>query len=53
MTTAIPASTLQDIVSTLKLGLIYIAQHREQYSCVLEGTEQLGNVNTAKLKIKG
>jgi hypothetical protein len=53
MTTAIPASTLQDIVSTLKLGLIYIAQHREQYTCVLEGTEQIGNVSTAKLKIKG
>lgn len=53
MTTEIPASTLQNIMSSLKLGLIYIAQHREQYSCVLEGTERIGNVNTAKLKITG
>ncbi len=32
---------------------IYIAQHRDQYSCVSQGTEQIGNVRTAKLKIRG
>jgi hypothetical protein len=53
MTTAVPALTLQDMMSSLKLELIYIAQHREQYSCVLEGAEQIGNVSTAKLKVKG
>jgi hypothetical protein len=53
MTTAVPAATLEDMMSSLKLELIYIAQHRDQYSCILEGTEQIGNMNTAKLKIRG
>jgi hypothetical protein len=53
MTTAVPAATLEDMTSSLKLEPIYIAQHRDQYSCVLEGAEQIGNINTAKLKIKG
>lgn len=44
MTTAVPASTLQELESGLKLDLIYIAQHRNDYSCVLDGTEQIGNV---------
>jgi hypothetical protein len=37
----------------MKLEPIYISQHRDQYSCVLEGTEQSGNLVTAKLKVKG
>jgi len=52
MTTAVPTATLQDLTLTSKLELIYIAQHREQYGCALEGTEQIGNLNTAKLRIK-
>jgi outer membrane lipoprotein-sorting protein len=52
MTTAVPASVLQELESGLKLDLIYIAQHRTEYSCVLDGTEQIGNVTTAKLKVK-
>jgi len=53
MTTAVPEATLQELQMSLKLELIYIAQHRNQYSCVFEGTEQIGNVATAKLKIHG
>jgi hypothetical protein len=52
MTTAVPASTLQELLSGLKLDLIYISQHRNEYSCILDGTEQIGNVSTEKLKIK-
>lgn len=52
MTTAVPASTLQEMQAGLKLDPIYISQHRSEYSCVLNGTEQIGNVSTAKLKVK-
>jgi len=38
--TAVPASNLQEIVSSLKLDPIYISQHRNAYSCQLEGTER-------------
>lgn len=52
MTTAVPASTLQEMQSSLKLELIYISQHRSEYGCIQDGTEQVGNVSTTKLKIK-
>lgn len=53
MTTAVPSATLQEMSLTRKLDLIYIGQHREHFSCSLEGTEQIGNASTAKLRIKG
>jgi hypothetical protein len=53
MTTAVPPATLQELASGLKLDLIYIAQHRDQYSCVLVPMEQIGSISTAKLKIRG
>lgn len=53
MTTGIPASTIQELGSGLKLELVYISQHRDQYSCASAGTEQIGNYSTAKLKVKG
>lgn len=53
MTTSVPPSTLQELQTAFKLDPIYISQHRTEYSCVLEGAEQVGNVNTAKLKIRG
>ncbi len=53
MTTSIPASVLQDIMTTFKLEPIYISQHRGEYSCVSGGTEQIGSATTAKLVIKG
>jgi len=52
MTTAVPPATLQDLQYGLQLDLIYISQHRDQYSCLQDGMEQIGNVSTAKLKIK-
>jgi hypothetical protein len=51
MTTAVPATTLQELQSTLKLEPIYISQHRSEYSCALDGTEQIGNVSTARLRV--
>lgn len=53
MTTAVPAAVIQEIQSGMKLEPIYILQHRDQYSCLLEGTEQSGNLVTTKLKVKG
>jgi len=53
MTTAVPDATLQELQTSLKLEPIYIAQHRDQSGCVFEGTEQIGKVATAKLKIHG
>jgi hypothetical protein len=51
MTTLIPAAILQDVQSSLRLDPIYIAKHRDEYSCVSAGTEQIGSVSTTKLKI--
>ena len=53
MTTGIPAATIQELESGMKLDPMYISQHRDQYSCVPEGTEQIGNHRTAKLKVRG
>jgi len=51
MTSTLPASLIQTFQTGLKWGLIYIVQHRNEYSCVLEGAEQIGNLNTVKLKV--
>jgi hypothetical protein len=53
MTTGIPPSLIQELQSGLKLDPIYVSQHRDRYSCVLDGTEQVGNFSTAKLGIRG
>jgi hypothetical protein len=53
MTTAVPASTLEDILTTFKLEPIYISKHRDEYSCASDGNEQIGSVNATKLKIQG
>lgn len=51
MTTLIPPDTLQDLQSSLRLDPLYIAKHRDEYSCVSAGTEQIGIISTTKLKI--
>lgn len=51
MTTLIPPAILQDLQSSLRLDPLYIAKHRDEYSCVSAGTEQIGSVSTTKLKI--
>ena len=53
VTTTIPASTLQELEHARKIEPIYIAQHRDQYSCVSQGTELIGNLRTATLRIRG
>jgi hypothetical protein len=53
MMSAVPATTLQEIDYGLKLELIYIAQHRNQYGCTLVGAEQVGMTKTARLEVKG
>ena len=49
MTTLIPPAILQDLQSSLRLDPLYIAKHRDEYSCVSAGTEQIGSVSTTKL----
>jgi len=51
MTTLIPPAILQDLQSSLRLDPLYIAKHRDEYSCVSAETEQIGGVSTTKLKI--
>jgi hypothetical protein len=51
MTTLIPPAILQDLQSSLRLDPLYIAKHRDEYSCVSAGTEQIGSVSTTKLNI--
>ena len=53
VTTTVPASTLQELEYALKLDPIYIAQHRDQYSCASQGTEQIENLRASKLRIRG
>jgi hypothetical protein len=53
VTTTIPISTLRELEYGMKLEPIYIAQHRDQYSCVSQGTEQIGGLRATKLRIKG
>ncbi len=51
MTTLIPPTILQDLQGSLRLDPIYIVKHRNEYSCVSAGTEQIGGASTTKLKI--
>ena len=53
MTTALPATTLQEVEYGLKLDPLYIGQHRDQYGCVLMGAGKIGNINISKLEIEG
>jgi hypothetical protein len=46
------APVLEDIRAGFKNSSSYIAQHLSDYTCVSEGTEQIGDVATAKLRIK-
>jgi hypothetical protein len=50
---AVPtADVLQERVAW-RSSPIYIAQHFDKYSCARQGSEQIGNVPTTKLRIKG
>jgi hypothetical protein len=51
MTTSVPPAILRDLQNSLRLDPIYIAKHRNEYSCVSAGTEQVGNVSTGKLNV--
>jgi hypothetical protein len=53
MTGAVAAPTLADYRDGAKIDPLYIAQHIGDYSCVSEGTEQIGSVTAIKLKISG
>jgi hypothetical protein len=53
VTTAIPPSTLRELQSGMKLEPLFIAQHRNQYTCISEGIEQIGDLRTDKLRIAG
>ncbi|HXX45865.1 MAG TPA: hypothetical protein VEJ38_14145 [Candidatus Acidoferrales bacterium] len=53
MTTAIPDSTLQELLSGTRLDPLYVAQHRDRYNCTAGGSQQVGNVNATRLHING
>jgi outer membrane lipoprotein-sorting protein len=53
MTDAVAAPTLADYRDSAKVDPIYIAQHIGDYSCVSQGTEQIGNVTAIRLNISG
>jgi|HubBroStandDraft_6_1064221.scaffolds.fasta_scaffold00625_17 hypothetical protein len=48
----VPAPVLEDIQLGIKSEPAFIAQHLSQYSCTSEGTEQIGEVATANLRIR-
>jgi len=53
MINTVPANTLASYRDGIKVDPVYIAQHIGDYSCIVEGTEKIGDVNSTKLKITG
>jgi len=53
MVNAVAAPVLTDVRDAIKTEPLYVAEHIADYSCTAEGTEQVGNVAAAKLKISG
>jgi|SRR5579872_1044734 len=53
MSGVVAAPTLADYLGGAKIDPVYIAQHIGDYSCATEGTEQIGSVTAANLKISG
>jgi hypothetical protein len=43
---------LEELRASIKSEAVYIAQHLSDYTCVSEGTEQMGDRATTKLRIK-
>lgn len=52
LTTSVPRDTLQELVLGLKLDPIYVSQHRKEYRCVAEGSEQIAAVATSRLRLE-
>jgi hypothetical protein len=50
---AVPRADLLQERVAWKSSPIYIAQHLENYTCAPQGTEQIGNVPSARLRISG
>jgi hypothetical protein len=53
MATTVPATVLDDIRAGIKTESVYVAQHRGEYTCVLDGREEIGGIEATKLRIKG
>lgn len=53
MINAVPANTLANYRDGIKVDPVYIAQHIGDYSCLVEGTEKIGDINSTRLKITG
>jgi hypothetical protein len=53
MTSAVPANMLDDQRSSMRIEPLYVAHYRDDYACSSEGSEQIGNLTTAKIKISG
>jgi len=53
MQAALTAPVLDELRSGIKNESAYIAQHLADYTCVSEGSEEIGGVATSKLRLKG
>jgi hypothetical protein len=53
MATSVSSSLLDSIRTGVKTEFTYIAQHQADYTCFLDGTENVGGVNATKVKLKG
>lgn len=49
---ALSARDLEELRASIKSDALYIAQHLSDYTCFSEGTELIGDLATAKLRIK-
>jgi hypothetical protein len=53
MEAALTSPVLDELRSGIKNESAYIAQHLTDYTCLSEGTEQIGSVATSRIRIKG
>lgn len=51
--TSVPSTVLESIRAGIKTDPAYIAQHRADYTCLLDGTEEINGFDATKLKVKG
>jgi hypothetical protein len=51
MVSAVPPANLVDYRNGLRNDPVYISQHLDNYTCLTDGTELIGNVTGTKLKI--
>jgi len=53
MTSAVPSTNIENLRAFVKADPLYVAQHLQSYTCVLEGVEQIQTTGTYRLKLIG